>query len=115
MGGLVSAYAMCEYPEVFGAAACLSTHRPACQGEMEEYLSEHLPDPAQHRFYFDYGTKTLDSGYEPYQLRVDHVMLKKGFTKEDNWQTRKFNEEDHSEKAWRERVDIPLRFLLADL
>lgn len=26
MGGLISMYAICEYPEVFGAAACLSTH-----------------------------------------------------------------------------------------
>jgi enterochelin esterase-like enzyme len=27
MGGLISLYAMSEYPQVFGAAACLSTHR----------------------------------------------------------------------------------------
>lgn len=26
MGGLISLYALCEYPEVFGGAACLSTH-----------------------------------------------------------------------------------------
>jgi len=28
MGGLISMYAICEYPEVFGGAACLSTHWP---------------------------------------------------------------------------------------
>jgi len=26
MGGLISHYAICEYPEIFGGAACLSTH-----------------------------------------------------------------------------------------
>ena len=28
MGGLISMYALCEYPAVFGGAACLSTHWP---------------------------------------------------------------------------------------
>jgi len=28
MGGLISLYAVCEYPNVFGGAACLSTHWP---------------------------------------------------------------------------------------
>jgi enterochelin esterase-like enzyme len=28
MGGLISLYAICEYPDVFGGAACLSTHWP---------------------------------------------------------------------------------------
>lgn len=28
MGGLISLYALCEYPEVFGGAACMSTHVP---------------------------------------------------------------------------------------
>ncbi len=28
MGGLISLYAICEYPMVFGGVACLSTHSP---------------------------------------------------------------------------------------
>ena len=28
MGGLISMYAICEYPRVFGGAACMSTHWP---------------------------------------------------------------------------------------
>jgi predicted alpha/beta superfamily hydrolase len=28
MGGLISLYALCKYPEVFGAAGCVSTHWP---------------------------------------------------------------------------------------
>src|SRR5208283_2194586 len=28
MGGLISLYGLCEYPDVFGGAACLSTNSP---------------------------------------------------------------------------------------
>src|SRR5690606_16150436 len=28
MGGLISMYAVCEYPEIFGGAMCMSTHWP---------------------------------------------------------------------------------------
>ncbi len=28
MGGLISLYAICEYPDVFGGAGCISTHLP---------------------------------------------------------------------------------------
>ena len=38
MGGLISAYAISEYPNIFGGAACLSTHWPALDGVFIEYL-----------------------------------------------------------------------------
>jgi predicted alpha/beta superfamily hydrolase len=112
MGGLISAYAISEYPEVFGGAACVSTHWPAADGAVIDYLAAHLPDPARHRFYFDYGTETLDAGYEPYQRRMDEVMRKAGYTEGVNWVTRKYPGAEHSERAWRLRADVPLRFLL---
>ena len=31
MGGLISMYAVCEYPNIFGGAACISTHWPGAQ------------------------------------------------------------------------------------
>jgi hypothetical protein len=49
--------------------------------------------------------------YEPYQLRVDQMMIEKGYSSA-NWQTRKFVGEEHSEKAWRKRLHIPVKFLL---
>lgn len=119
MGGLISMYAICEYPKVFGGAACLSTHWPGTF-EVEnnpipdafmQYLRTHLPDPKTHKFYFDYGTATLDALYEPFQLKADQVMSAKGYTSK-NWITRKFEGEDHSERAWRGRLGIPLEFLL---
>ncbi len=112
MGGLISAYAMSEYPNVFGGAGCVSTHWPAGDGIVIEYLKTHLPDAKTHKFYFDYGTATLDAGYEPYQLKMDEVMRNAGYREGKNWMSRKFAGEEHSETSWRKRVDIPLAFFL---
>ncbi len=111
MGGLISLYAICEYPSVFGKAACLSTHFPAGNGIMIEYLKTHLPDPQSHKIYFDFGTETLDKDYEPYQQRVDSVMAQNGYQYGITWLTKKFVGDDHSERAWRKRLSIPILFL----
>ncbi len=112
MGGLISAYAVCEYPQVYGGAGCVSTHWPAGGGAMIDYLKTRLPKPRAHKFYFDFGTETLDAGYAPFQMRADEVMLRAGYTEGFDWVTRKFEGEEHSEKSWRKRVDIPLVFFL---
>ena len=73
MGGLISWYAICEYPQIFSGAACLSTHWPGIfeaknnpiPQKFFEYLKNNLPDPSTHKFYFDYGTEALDTLYEP--------------------------------------------------
>ena len=112
MGGLISGYALVEYPQVFGRAGCVSTHFPAGDGIVIDYFARHLPPPGTHRLYFDYGTQTLDALYEPYQLRMDAAMRAAGYTAGRDWLTRKFEGEEHSEKSWRKRVEIPLEFLL---
>lgn len=120
MGGLISMYAICEYPEIFGGAACMSTHwvgtfqagnNPIPSAFMR-YLKGNLPSPANHKIYFDYGDQTLDSLYEPFQMQVDEIMKAKGFTSK-NWITRYFPGDDHSEKSWRNRFEIPMLFLLS--
>lgn len=117
-GGLISLYAIMEYPEIFGSAACISTHWPI-KYDMDDnpypepllaYMQSSLPDPATHRLYFDHGTETLDSFYPPLQAKADVILRAKGYT-ESNWQTREFIGADHSEKSWAERLDIPLQFL----
>ena len=112
MGGLVSQYAMSRYPDVFGGAGCVSTHWPAGDGITLDDFAAHVPDPATHRYWFDYGTQTLDAAYEPYQQRADEILRKAGYVEGRNWITRKFQGAEHSEKAWRLRVDQPLVFLL---
>jgi len=119
MGGLISMYAICEYPAVFGGAACLSTHWPgifSMEGNpvpdaFVNYLRNHLPDPKTHKLYFDYGDQTLDAMYPPLQKKVDEVLKLKGFTTK-NWKTLFFPGNDHSEISWNRRLDIPIEFLL---
>ena len=119
MGGLISLYAICEYPDVFGAAACLSTHWTGIfqlednpvPAAFFDYMRTYLPDPRTHRIYFDYGDQTLDSLYPTLQKQVDIIMTEKGFNNK-SWITKFFPGKDHSEKSWAERLNIPLEFLL---
>lgn len=113
MGGLISLYAVATHPDVFGAAGAVSTHWPACDGCVVDWLAAHLPDRRTHRLYFDHGTVALDAGYAPYQQRMDAAMRKAGWREDDAWMTRSFEGAEHNETAWRARVEIPLRFLLA--
>jgi predicted alpha/beta superfamily hydrolase len=119
MGGLISIYGICEYPKIFGGAACLSTHWPGIftmegnpvPASFIDYLSKKLPDPKTHKIYFDYGDQTLDALYPPLQKKVDEVMKARGFS-ESNWETLYFPGMGHSEKSWHDRLHIPMEFLL---
>lgn len=119
MGGMISIYAICEYPEVFGGAACLSTHwtgiysleNNPVPSVMYNYLKENLPDPKNHKIYFDCGNKTLDELYPDIQLQINKFMFEKGYTSE-NFMTKFFPGEEHSEKCWNKRLHIPFEFLL---
>lgn len=121
MGGLISMYALCEYPDVFSKAACISTHWPGTfetennpiPQAFTAYLNENLPDGRTHKIYFDYGTETLDAQYEPYQALVDSVMHKSSWPTA-NHKTMKFHGANHSENAWNQRLQFPLTFLLSD-
>ncbi len=126
MGGLISLYALCEYPEVFGGAGCLSTHLPMkgvnfltrndnrVARAFRNYLKASLPSPEDHRIYFDYGTETLDKWYEPYQEKVDAVVAEAWYESGNQWTTLKFEGDDHSEKSWSKRLHLPLQFLLGN-
>jgi predicted alpha/beta superfamily hydrolase len=113
MGGLISLYALTEYPAIFGRAGCVSTHWPIGGSLLVDYFGSVLPRPGDHRIYFDYGTETADADYEPYQLQMDALLQAAGYRHGQDWITRKFAGAEHSERAWRARVDVPLRFLLA--
>lgn len=112
MGGIASLYAMAEYPQVYGGVAAVSTHWPIAPDAMLSYLERRMPDPATHRLYMDIGTVTLDSLYPPYQRRADELVQRAGYRAGVNLHSQVFTGAEHNERAWRERVHIPLRFLL---
>ena len=113
MGGLVSLSALVEYPEVFGGAGCLSTHWPIGEELLVDSLGHALPPAGRHRLYFDVGTVGLDAAYEPFQRRMDMFVRGAGYLPGRDWLTLTFEGAEHSETAWRDRVHLPLRLLLA--
>ena len=128
MGGLISLYAVNEYPQVFGGGGMVSTHWPlflpaedgSITGEeyevvssaFERYLAPALPSPKSHKLYFDHGSETLDATYARYQQRIDAIVARRGYRQGVNWISRNFPGQAHNEVSWASRVDIPLRFLL---
>ena len=119
-GGLISSYALCEYPEVFGGAACLSTHcslmnphttvdqKPAADAYLN-YLQAKLP--ADHLLYMDRGDCTLDSSYAEPQEAINQMIGSLGWDESD-YMYRFFPGHSHSENDWKSRLDVPIRFLL---
>lgn len=118
MGGLISMYAICEYPEIFSKAACLSTHwiglkdveNNPMPNAFFTYMQKKLPNPDTHKIYFDFGTETLDAFYVKYEDNVNQILAEKGFT-EKNAKNLKFEGTDHSENSWQKRIHIPLEFM----
>lgn len=127
MGGLMSVYAMSEYPDVFGGAGCLSTHwigtkdgNPAFPEAMLDYLRLKMPRDGEHKVYFDHGTVELDGLYSPWEEKVLSLMDSLGYQAKGNGVAADEATIDsyvdegarHEEKYWKRRVERPLRFLL---
>ena len=67
---MISAYAIAEYPEVFGGC-CLLVDRLERGGRRLCRLAQRpLAAAGSHRIYFDHGTETYDAHYGPYQLKM---------------------------------------------
>ena len=112
MGGMISAYAISEYPEIFGGAACLSTHWTLGGNSVTSWYENHWPQAGNHRIYFDRGTESYDSTYGPGQAHMDSIMEKNGFIRDKDWKSLVFEGESHTMSAWQKRLHIPLEFLL---
>lgn len=120
MGGLISMYAFFEYPEVFGGAACLSTHwigsftqNESIPAAFQQYLQARRLLLRGRRLYFDHGTTTLDQYYGPHQVAVDQIFVPLQEDPDYHYASEVFVGAPHTEQAWATRLAIPLRFLLA--
>ena len=129
MGALASMYLLCEYPEKFGGAACLSTHwigslnlnsdysmndDEICANAILQYLSDNLPHDGIHRLYMDQGTEDWDAGYRKYEVIAREIVEDKGYTRENGLlYVYDAKGAGHNEWYWQQRVKIPLKFLLS--
>lgn len=122
MGGLISLYALCEYPEVFSGAVCMSSHlsmaylpmgkqNEAWAKGFQEYLMDRLPSQEGHRVYMDHGTKLLDADYGPYQERVDSIFQAKGWD-ESHYMSLVYEGHTHDEICWGLRLKPSLDFVV---
>jgi enterochelin esterase-like enzyme len=121
-GGLISSYALCQYPHVFAGAACLSTHctlayphpdspDSAVMAAYRLYLQEHMPANSC-LLYMDDGDQTLDAFYGDAQEAINTMLRDNGWD-EKHFLYRFFPGHAHCEDDWRARLDIPVTFLLA--
>lgn len=127
MGGLISLYALCEYPQLFGGAACLSTHismahLPFLDTDVwgstdvwaeafRSYLREHLPAANSRKVYMDRGTEDLDAEYATDQTLADKMFREIGWDNE-HYSSEVFRGHSHCERDWAKRLNKPLIFLL---
>jgi enterochelin esterase-like enzyme len=132
MGALISIYAMNEYPDVFAGAGAVSTHWPVMADEngkfedisdadmdaaarsFEAYLGKSLPKAGTHKLYLDAGKETEDRQYAAYEARIAKLIEAHGWVRGRDWMLRNFPGKPHNEDSWRERVHIPLMFLLGN-
>ncbi|MXP47422.1 hypothetical protein GRI43_08515 [Altererythrobacter luteolus] len=125
MGGIMSCYAIVERPDIFGRAACISSHWPIALPESAEankaqvdaiwrdWLSEKLGDPDGRRIWMDHGTETLDAYYPPYQTEIEKSFMAAGWNKGTDWRSEQYDGAEHEENAWAERLPEVLGWLLA--
>lgn len=128
MGALASLYLMCEYPDIFGGAICLSTHwigslgldssfnmkdDSVCANALLEYMRLHLPSPATHRLYLDQGSIGWDAMYLKYEDVARQIARDHGYNEQNaTLMTHNASGADHNSWFWRQRLHIPLRFML---
>jgi len=121
MGGLISLYAISEYPDVFSRAACLSTHwslalsegpiADAAANAVMTYLETSALDKNLHKLWFDHGTLGLDASYARNAGPIENWF------RSAQWDAteasfRVYEGSDHNEASWQERTDEVLIFLL---
>jgi len=131
MGGLMSYYLVKNHSDVFGACGCVSSHfalnermfagpfGPEPQAlDPSPYVVRDIESgatiPKGARFFFDYGTETLDSTYDEDHEPIRAWFLEQGLVEGRDFRMEKYEGADHSERAWRSRVGDQLEWLLGE-
>ncbi|MFC0588634.1 alpha/beta hydrolase [Novosphingobium aquiterrae] len=124
MGGLMSCYAFVARPQVFGRAACVSSHWPAvdptklgdASPELAAYWSNWLAQGIGardgRRLWMDHGTATLDAFYAPYQEAIDARLAATSWRRGTDWESKVYPGAEHEENAWAARLPELFTWLL---
>jgi len=122
MGGLISCYTWCRYPQVIGGVLMFSTHwignfryeyDPVIAEAMTDWFCSHLPAPESHAIWMDRGTEGLDSLYAIPQEVIDHCIFSKGFSPQQ-MQSSVAAGETHNEASWSRRFPQAIRWMLRE-
>jgi enterochelin esterase-like enzyme len=130
MGGLLSFYLVKDYPDIFGACGCLSSHfslsdaflamivgkDPAAEDSTPYIVSaiaDGYPAPTGGRFFFDYGTKGLDADYSAPHAVVRDWLIEHDLVEGEDFVIREYPGADHNNASWRARLGDQLSWLLA--
>lgn len=126
MGGLMSCWAFVERLNVYGRAACVSTHWPLVmpqEGEQADparlaldraWFVQRLGRPDGRRLWMDHGTATLDAFYRPYQSAINLAVAGAGWKQGRDWQGKVYPGAEHEENAWARRLPEIFTWLLRD-
>lgn len=119
MGGLISWYGLMQYPNEFAGAICMSTHWPGAFAKdksafnaFSDYIKNNVTKLTTQKIYFDHGDQTLDAMYPELQKEID-TLFKQSKLPAQQWRSLFFAGENHSEKSWAKRLNIPLEFMFA--
>ncbi|MGB3456291.1 MAG: alpha/beta hydrolase-fold protein [Litorimonas sp.] len=111
--GLAVIDLMISHPDTFGAAAALSPSLSIADEAVAKQFARTLPDPATHRLYIDRGTRGLDARYGRGFSIVSRAARETGYTDGDGFRADTVRGAYHTARDFRDRIDRPLRFLLA--
>lgn len=108
MGGLISFYALYDYPDIFSKAACLSSGFFFDDGDIMSKIKSDLSPFRNSKIYLDCGGKDLDYDFLPTNQLVKELLNN---DKQISVLYEEFPEDPHNEVAWSSRLDIPFKFL----
>ena len=116
MGGLMSFQMAYENPDKFGGAICMSSAFHRKLSNIIDIVQNNKKQPLNVKFYIDTGEleKDKEDGEDIYSLfyEMKKLLINKGFKEDINLKTYMHRGAEHNEKAWAQRLDIPLLFLL---
>lgn len=114
MGGAISFQGALLLPDVFGAAACLSTaflFEDAKSKDYTDLVRSRGKQPI--RLYLDSGTGGRHQDGAPATRAMVQLLIDTGWSKGVDLEHFEDTGAAHNERAWRARVDRPLKFLFA--